>query len=149
MQKRSHRSDGFTIVEMMVVLVILGLSMTVVPSIVSGLDGSRLRAASNEVVARLREARNQAVRSETPVDMVFDLRQHSYRTSSESGVNQMPAVVDRVEVSPASLADPNGIVRVRFQPDGSATPARIALWRRGGSAVIAIDWLSGRIGTGG
>jgi general secretion pathway protein H len=149
MRERFPEPAGFTLIEMMVVLVILGLSMTAVPAIVAGIDGSRLRAASDDVIARLREARNQAIRTEAPVEVVLDMRRRSYRTSFSPDNNQMPDIVSRVEVAPASLADPNGIVRIRFQPDGSATPVRLALWRRGGSSEIAIDGLSGRVGAGG
>lgn len=144
-----HRGQGFTIIEMMVVMAILGVAMLAVPAIVSGIDGSRLRAAANDLVTHLREARTAAVRAESPVEVVFDIRQRRYGTSARAGINELPGVVDRVEISPGSLADPNGIVRFRFQPDGSSAPVRIALWHRGGAAVIDIDWLTGRVHTGG
>jgi general secretion pathway protein H len=148
---RSPRSSGlgFTLIEMMVVMAIMALAMTVVPAIVSGLDGTRLRAATDDLIAHLREARNQALRTQTPVDVIFDLRQRSYTTTYQPGTQHLPAVVDRVALAPATLADPNGIARLRFQSDGSATPARISLWRRGGSSDITVDWLTGRIGSGG
>jgi general secretion pathway protein H len=148
-RSRTSSVRGFTIIEMMVVMVIMALAMTVVPAIVSGLDGSRLRAASDDLIAHLREARNQALRTQTPVDVFFDLRQHSFMTTYQPGTQYLPAVVDRVALAPAALADPNGIARLRFQSDGSATPARISLWRRSGSTDITVDWLTGRIGTGG
>ncbi|MBS0642575.1 MAG: prepilin-type N-terminal cleavage/methylation domain-containing protein [Acetobacteraceae bacterium] len=143
---RPHRhSPGFTIIEMMVVMAVLGIAMLAVPAIVSGIDGSRLRAAANDVIAHLREARTQALRSEAAVEVVFDIRQRRYGTTARAGVQQLPGVVDRVEIAPGNLADPNGIVRFRFQPDGSSEPMRIALWHRGGAAVIEIDWLTGRV----
>jgi len=149
MQLRRSSSHGFTLIEMMVVMTIMALAITVVPAIVSGLDGSRLRAASDDLIARLREARNQAVRTQTPVDVIFDLRQRSYTTTYQAGTQYLPQVVDRIGFAPAGLANPNGIARLRFQSDGSATPARISLWRRSGSSDITVDWLTGRIGSGG
>ena len=50
---------GFTIIEMLVVLTILGLAMAVTPAILAGLDNNRLRAASLELVASMREARGR------------------------------------------------------------------------------------------
>jgi general secretion pathway protein H len=148
---QTHRSVryGFTLIEMMVVMAIIALAITVVPAIVSGLDGSRLRAATDDLVARLREVRNQALRTQTPIDVIFDLRQRSYTTTYQPGTQYLPQVVDRIALAPAGLADPNGIARLRFQSDGSATAARISLWRRSGSSDITVDWLTGRIGSGG
>ena len=143
------RARGFTIVEMLVVLTILGLSMTAVPAIVSSLDGSRLRAATDEFVAHLRQARNQAVRTQAPVDVVIDLRRRRYTTSAEAVPRELPPVVDRVEIGPAGLADPNGIARFRFQADGSTVPVRILLWRGARSMDIEVEWLTGRVGSGG
>jgi general secretion pathway protein H len=149
MQSRRFSGLGFTLIEMMVVMAIMALAMTVVPAIVSGLDGTRLRAATDDLVARLREARNQALRTQTPVDVIFDLRQRSYMTTYQPGTQYLPQVVDRVALAPPTLVDPNGIARLRFQSDGSATSARISLWRRSGSSDITVDWITGRIGSGG
>jgi general secretion pathway protein H len=149
MQTRRSVRYGFTLIEMMVVMAIMALAITVVPAIVSGLDGSRLRAATDDLVARLREVRNQALRTQTPIDVIFDLRQRSYTTTYQPGTQYLPQVVDRIALAPAGLTDPNGIARLRFQSDGSATAARISLWRRSGSSDITVDWLTGRIGSGG
>src|SRR4051794_12106041 len=93
---------GFTIVEMLVVLAIMGIAMLAVPAIVSSVNGSRLRAASTEVVAALREARYAAIRSETAVEIVFDLRRRRYGTSAQPGLHELPPVVERVEIAPVA-----------------------------------------------
>ncbi len=149
MRVRRRQAAGFTIIEMMVVLTILGLAMTAAPALVSSINGSRLRAASDDLIAGLREARNQAVRTGSSVEVVFDLRQRRYATSYQPGGIELPPIVDRVELSPAGLVDPNGVARFRFQADGSTAPVRIALWNSGGSTMVVLDWLTGRIGSGG
>jgi general secretion pathway protein H len=154
---------GFTMIEMLVVLAILGMAMLAIPSIVSGLNGTRLRAASDELIARLREIRGQAIRRDATADVVFELARRGYSISLEPGFRPLPRVVDRVEVGPAGLVQASdvarpdaaridtartGTARIRFMADGTATPARITLHHGGGATVIVIDRLTGRVGHG-
>lgn len=136
---------GFTILEMLVVLTIVGLMMTIAPAVVSGLDGSRLRAASFDLVARLREARSLAESRATAMDVVFDLDRRGTIVSSDSIFRPLPAIVDRIEIFPAGLVDDRRIARLRFMPDGTASSARIELRRGRLTAVVIVDWLTGRI----
>jgi general secretion pathway protein H len=146
---RRPREAGFTLIEMMVVLAILALSMTVAPAISAGIAGSRLRAASDRLVAVLREVRNEAIRRDAPAEMALSLPGRGYATTLRPGFQRLPAVVARLEVAPARLASANGIVRIRFEADGTATPARILLVNGTRAAVIEVDWLSGRVHQGG
>jgi general secretion pathway protein H len=145
-RKVNPSERGFTIIEMMIVLAIVAMAMTVAPAIVSGLAGGRLRAASDELIAQLRDARGQAIRRNAPAELVFDLGKRSYSAPGDAGLHVLPAIVDAVDVTPAVLVQqPGRIARIRFLADGSADAARISL-RHGTSAnVIAIDWLTGRV----
>ena len=136
---------GFTILEMLVVLTIVGLMMTIAPAVVSGLDGSRLRAASFDLVARLREARSQAESRATATDVVFDLDRRGMTVSSGPTFRPLPAIVDRIDIFPASLVNDQRTARLRFLPDGTASAARIELRRGRLTAVVMVDWLTGRI----
>ena len=60
-----------------------------------------------------------------------------------------PPAVRSLQVTPASLVRPDGIVRIRFLADGTATEALIALRRPDGVAEIRVDWLTGRVSRGG
>ena len=132
-------------IEMMVTLAIIGMAMTVAPAIISGLDGSRLRAASDDLVAKLREVHSQAQRQGVATERALDLNRRGYATSTEPGFHPLPVVVDAIEVTPNYLKGPNDIVRIRFLTDGTATPLRISLRHGGTSTAIAVDWLTGRV----
>jgi general secretion pathway protein H len=137
---------GFTIIEMMIVLVIIAMAMTVAPAIVSGLAGGRLRAASDELIAQLRDARGQAIRRNAPAELVLDLSKRGYSGPGDAGLHVLPAVVDAVDVTPPDLVQqPGQIAHIRFLADGSADPARISLRHGTSTNVIAIDWLTGRV----
>jgi general secretion pathway protein H len=142
---RCRRSAGFTIIETMVVLAIMAMAMAIAPAIVSGLDGGRLRAASDELAAALRGARGQALRRNTPVELTLELTKRGYSLSGENRFRPFPEVVDAIDVGPAALVQPGGIARIRFLPDGTAEPARISLRHGTMTKIIAVDWLTGRV----
>ncbi|MEJ0019965.1 MAG: GspH/FimT family pseudopilin [Acetobacteraceae bacterium] len=132
-------SGGFTMIELLVVIAIIGMTMTIAPAIMAGMTGSNLRAATNELVARLRETRAQAIRRGAPTEVVFDTAGLSYTTSFAPGVRALPRVVSAIDLLP------KGTDRIRFYPDGTASDATIALRHGDSSQFIAIDWLTGRV----
>jgi len=142
----SPSDRGFTIIEMMIVLVIVAMAMTVAPAIVSGLAGGRLRAASDELIVQLRDARGQAIRRNAPTELVLDLAKRGYSGPGDAGLHALPAVVDAVDVTPPELVQqPGRIARIRFLADGSADAARMSLRHGTSTNVIAVDWLTGRV----
>jgi general secretion pathway protein H len=143
----STSTQGFTLFEMMIVLVILAMAMTVAPSIMAGLQGSRLRAASDKLVARLRETRGEALRRGSVVEIVLDPARRTYAMPTATEVQPLPDVVDAVEVRPPALLQQDGLARIRFGPDGAATEAQISLRHRASSIDITVDWLTGRVYT--
>jgi general secretion pathway protein H len=140
-----HPAAGFTIIEMMVVLAIVGIAMTIAPAIISGLAGGRLRAAADELVVQLRETRAQALRRSAPTDLVLDLDKRAYQGPGNVGARAFPPVVDAVDVTPRELVAPGRVAHIRFLADGSAVPARILLRHGSSTSVVAIDWLTGRV----
>jgi len=136
---------GFTIIEMMVVLAIMAMAMTIAPTIVSGLAGGRLRAATDELAAELRGARGQALRRHALVEVTLDLRKPGYSLAGNQQFRPLPEVVDAIDVAPAALVQPGGVARLRFMPDGTADAARISLRHGTTAKSIAVDWLTGRV----
>lgn len=82
-----HRmTDGFTLLELIIVLIIIGISSAlVVPRFIGGMGGLDLKAASGKVAASLRYARSQAVAQKKSYAVVFDLEQNRLTIRSESG----------------------------------------------------------------
>lgn len=63
---------GFTLVELLVVIVIIGVMALVIgPSFTAGSDAARVRTASRGVMQMSRYARNMALLHQTQVDLVF------------------------------------------------------------------------------
>lgn len=61
-------AQGFTLLELMAVVAVIAITLTLgVPSFISIINGNRLTAQANELVAALQIARSEAIRSNRPV----------------------------------------------------------------------------------
>jgi len=136
--------SGFTLIEMIVVLVVMGLMIGILvargPTRSATID---LNAASRTLTDELRHARGEAISTDRPV-----------RISAAQARDALARAAHRNQAGPIALMlhsppdDPheNGILR--FDPDGSANGARIVLAENHQSIAITIDWLTGRISQG-
>ena len=90
------RGAGFTIVEIMVVLVIVGITTTVVSGVFYNLlDRSTAKRAAEVFSQDLTVARNAASRSRQPVEVVFDEENLSYLIRVVAGDTIVNRVFDR------------------------------------------------------
>ena len=133
------RTAGFTLIEVTVVLVILGL--------VGGLIVARgtprsaeleLRAATATVAQSLRAARAEAIRHNRPVAVEFGTAAGTLRV----GTGPIRAIPGSVRLALVTTADRTG---VDFLPDGSSSGGTVDLTAPGRHATIAVSWISGRV----
>jgi general secretion pathway protein H len=134
---------GFTLIEILVVLVILGLTVALVaargPARNAGLEA---RAAASEVVQTLRIGRSRAIAEDRPVAVMLDLPSHRLALD---GV--LRAALPGWIPLAARMADGTEPRRAVFDfaPDGSATGGIVALGKPGRRVLVSVDWLTGRV----
>jgi general secretion pathway protein H len=118
---------GFTLLELLVVLVILGLAVAIAAPRVGGRAGGP-EAAARAIAAELERARARAVDgARIEAVALAELAQ------------RLPGGLRLVVVEPVPL---------RFFPDGSAAPALLRIEADDSRAVLRIEPLTGRVAPG-
>jgi general secretion pathway protein H len=135
-----ERCAGFTLIEVIVTLAILGLALIIVagykPPWSSGLG---LKGTASELASGLRLARSEAIASNRPV--VFDLDV----TGGAGAKRRLPA---NLSIELLTIIGENRGARagdIRFNPDGSSTGGRISLADGKQHVAVGVDWLTGRV----
>lgn len=138
------RSDGFTLVELIVVLAILaGIAALVAPSYSRTVESARLRAAASDVRTSLARGRALAVVAAKERTVVFDLSRGGFGVDNEA-LRLLPATIRLGAVLPGEGPVERGSVRVRFFPDGSGDEAEISVTAGdGGTLRVTVDPLTG------
>jgi general secretion pathway protein H len=141
-----HRSRGFTLLELLIVLVIIVLGFSVVAlNMSSGAGAFAHKAAVRDVVSALRYARGQALMAHREMTVAFDLTSNTYKISGREETYQIPDSIEVTVVTAQSELTGEGQGNIRFFADGSSTGGRVVLDRGEVSKQIDINWLTGQL----
>jgi general secretion pathway protein H len=140
-----RRCSGFTLIEVIVTLAILGLALVLVtgfkPPWSSGVG---LKGTAAELASGLRLARSEAIVSNRSVAFDIDVIRHRYRVGAGT-VRGLPAQLSIELLTIAGEKRDVGTGDIRFDPDGSSTGGRIALADGQRHVAVGVDWLTGRV----
>lgn len=136
---------GFTLIELIVVLVIAALLMAAVPALFSAaFPGLELKSAARRTAATMRLARASAIRRGSESVLLVDLARHRLELSGYHSLTLPEGVALKLETASRELVDDQrGLIR--FYPDGSSSGGRIILSRGNLGYQIGVTWLTGRI----
>ncbi|WP_426687432.1 GspH/FimT family pseudopilin [Rhodanobacter ginsengiterrae] len=140
-----HKSGGFTLLEMLAVILLIGIAVAAVSvSVTQGLASARVRAASGELAGALRATRAQAIVRGEEQHFDVDTRANSYDDAKRHDV-ALPKGL-RVSITSAKEDQPNDHTgRIRFFPDGSSTGGRVTLRSGRREWHINVSWLTGEV----
>ncbi len=138
MTRRNRGQDGFTLIEIAVVLVIIALAYGLVtPAFSSFVSGTRLESAARDMAMALREARSTAIVTGRELQFQIEPATPGWRFGERHGS------FDRdVTVTLETLKDGPSIA---FHADGHSTGGRVRLESDGRGWIIEIHWLTGRV----
>lgn len=137
--------SGFTLIEMLVVIAIMGLVMVLVTTGRGPVSPAiHARSAAEAISAALRHERSEAVMRNRPTQLTLDLVHRSY-FSSDTLAETLPADVSLALLASTDEAPGPAAGRIRFNADGSSSGGRIAISGNGRTWWVGVDWLSGRV----
>jgi general secretion pathway protein H len=143
LRSKQSRDAGFTLIEVLVVLVILGLTAALVlargPVRSAGMEA---RTAASEVAETLRLGRSVAIAGDRPAAVTIDVASH-WLTLDGARRALLPASLP-LAARMADGTEPRCAV-FDFASDGSATGGTIALGTSARRILVTVDWLTGRV----
>lgn len=141
---QASRAAGFTLIEILVVLVILGLAMAVVVPAVSKGIGQSLDDNARTVQLALRKARADAVLSQRSTAVLINTSGKSLRSEYDRNSTALSSRLS-LRATGALSERTDSSTGIRFFPDGSSTGGRVMLSLEASSATVNVDWLTGRV----
>jgi len=134
---------GFTLVEIMVVMVIIALIMGLVATSMSrSISAAEARAASRELVASLRYTRARAIIDKAEQVSLVDTENRSYQAPGRDKV-ELPEGVDLTITTATSELVSDAVSGIRFFPDGGSTGGHIELTVNKREYRVNVAWLTG------
>ncbi len=140
---------GFTLLELLVVLAVIGLILTIAPPLFLGAGGgTEVEAKARELAAALRLTRSEAITRNRVLAVALDVEARQFSTvEPKPGV--FPEDLDiSLRLAPDGRESPGGPARggrILFFPDGSSTGGTISLARESRGYDIQVDWLTGHV----
>lgn len=135
---------GFTLIEMIVVLVIIGLALALImPNLGRGIGRYTLAATAHDVAAALRLARDQAITRNRPIQ--FFAEADTFGSGEDGQRRHVPrgitlTVFDGMQTHSGKHTD-----AVQFFPDGSSSGGTINLIAEAARYAVLVDWVNGNV----
>jgi general secretion pathway protein H len=135
--------EGFTLIEMLVVLTILAVTTTlVVPLVAGGSEGARLQMAVSDLATAFRLTRSAAITRNTDMSLMIDVDKRTFGSAVVSQRSFAPDIDAKLTYA-AGLRSGTTDGGFRFFPDGSSTGGDVTLSLRGKQTTLCVDWLTG------
>lgn len=137
------RAAGFTLVELVVVLVLASIMLALVGTSISrSVSSAEMRASVRQMAASMRYTRTRAILDRQEQVFVVDIENRTYTAPQREPV-ELPEGVE-VELNTArSELTSETVGGIRFYPDGGSTGGNVRLAANNRVYRINVAWLTG------
>jgi general secretion pathway protein H len=137
------RSKGFTLIEIMLVIVIItGLAVMLAVQIIGRFDNVKIATAGKDLMAALRYTRGQAMITGEEQSLLVDVNKKTYKAADKAEV-ALPETMEMEIYTGEVLSQDTGVIR--FFPDGGSTGGKVAVGANGRKWTVRVGWLTGDI----
>ena len=140
------RQRGFSLLEVIVVITIIGLAYVLLPKMVfSGVSGAELRANARAVASGLRIARDAAINTKREAVLSLDMENRQFTLPNNTKLHKLHEQLDvKLYTAQADLISEK-VGTIRFFPDGSSNGGRVTVGTGERGFEIDVDWLTGHV----
>jgi len=139
-------SSGFTLLELLLVLLLLGLVYGLAgPMIGGGSEGLEMKAAARQLAAGLRKARSIAVTERREAVLTVDVGGRTFSVTGDTKIYALPQRLELALFTAESELLHEKIGNIRFFADGSSTGGRVTVSAAGAKQAVDVDWITGRV----
>jgi general secretion pathway protein H len=140
------RQRGFTLLELMVVLVIGALMYSLVLGIpFRGASVHDLKVAARSLASGLRQAQSTAMATRRDAVLMIDMETRQYTLAGEQAPRALPDGIEMKLYTAQSEVSSDTKGGIRFYPDGSSTGGRVTVKAGERQFLVDVDWLTGRV----
>lgn len=140
----NRRTGGFTLLELLVVLMVMSLiAGVVVPAYSKSMTSLDLRKSARHVAAVLKESRNVAVFQSQTVQFYLDEETHGFQSDVSRGSYPLPA--DLVATLEGIAGEPKIQAAILFFSDGTSSGGQVRLVLEESSQLVSVDWMTGAV----
>ncbi|MET0026507.1 MAG: GspH/FimT family pseudopilin [Candidatus Thiodiazotropha sp.] len=136
---------GFTLIEIMLVLVIIGMIYSLAPPLFhKAFPSLKLKAVTRDLVQEIRFVQQSAITTGQPTTMHIDLSEDRYQSEqiNAGALRQLP---EGFHFSRQPGMASQQTLALRFYPDGSASGGMIRIEAGARSYTIRVDWLTSQV----
>jgi len=141
---QAYRKNGFTLLEILVVITIIALMTTIVGLNMRGKQGADLDSVGRTLVADLRYVRSKALVGSADSALTFEVASRKYFTRDATIDRSLPQEISiAVTIDERDIGGTRG--RIVFYPDGSSSGGKIRLIKNGRQLEVVTTWLNGYV----
>ncbi len=147
--RSARRGGGFTLLEVIVVLVIGATMYALILGVpFRGASVADLKAAARTLASGLRQAQTLAMVSRRDAVLTVDVEAREFVLAGEKEAKKLPKDIELKLFTAQSEIENESRGAIRFYPDGSSTGGRVTLKAGERQYLVDVDWLTGRVSIG-